>query len=517
VSRFRLPDFIAEIVDDRPAFRALIGASLALLAAGIEPRVASPAVADVQEAIRANPEIASLAMFVGVLAAGMLLLGGVAGDAYRTRRIVRGALVALVVSAAVSLVVPSGLLFMLSRVVGAAAAGLTIPFAIATAATVYSGRARATSIGLAYAGYGAGTALPPILLTITGPGGNDWPAYLAAAAAALVALRVSRAIPDLPGARSGRLLVVAQLALWAFGLIAVTAGVTLVGAGLQFLRIATIGLGVAALVAAAVISRAGSKRHGDLPIKRRAVGVVLIAGIVLGLAQAIPQLLLPTFFQLILGYGPLFATLATAPFIVALLVAGPVAGILLPRFSARVLIGGGLIVVGLGDLALAWFVQIGASYLVFVMPFVLVAAGFVIGTTVRTAVIFASVPSDLPASAAALNEASVGLGAQIGISMGIVVLSEVTLRVFAQTLPTGVNVDAALAPLRSLLVAIGTPDFTDLAGTMGTDVLRQYAGAYVEAIRVVHLAAGVLAVLGGLFVTFALGHFERLTAVWRED
>ena len=47
------------------------------------------------------------------------------------------------------------------------------------------------------------------------------------------------------------------------------------------------------------------------------------------------------------------------------------------------------------------------SYVLFVLPLVLIGAGFVIATTVRTAIIFASVPRGLPATAAAMNEASI--------------------------------------------------------------------------------------------------------------
>ena len=45
----------------------------------------------------------------------------------------------------------------------------------------------------------------------------------------------------------------------------------------------------------------------------------------------------------------------------------------------------------------------------------LIGAGFVVATTVRTAIIFASVPRGLPATAAALNEVSVSMGARAAL------------------------------------------------------------------------------------------------------
>ncbi len=164
MGRRELPQFIAEVVEDRAALRTLGACALALAAAGLNPQVTSPFIIDVQSAIRAQPELLALSSLVAVLGAGMILAGGVAADAFRTRRILSGALIALLTAAIVSAVVVSGPIFLASRFAGAVSAGIVIPFAIAAVATAYRGTARATAIGVAYAGLGAGMALPPILL-----------------------------------------------------------------------------------------------------------------------------------------------------------------------------------------------------------------------------------------------------------------------------------------------------------------------------------------------------------------
>ena len=177
------------------------------------------------------------------------------------------------------------------------------------------------------------------------------------------------------------------------------------------------------------------------------------------------------------------------------------------------LIGGGLVAVGLGDLLVAVVAGRGASYLLFVLPFVLVGAGFVIATTVRTAVIFASVPRDLPASAAALNEASVGLGSRVGVAVAAVLLTEATLAAYAASAPSGVDA-TAMQTLRELVVALGTPAL--LAQVDGVDpaLLSGYADAYVDGIRIVHLATGLLAVIAGLLAVLALGRRDPLQGMW---
>ena len=70
-------------------------------------------------------------------------------------------------------------------------------------------------------------------------------------------------------------------------------------------------------------------------VDRRAVAVALFVGFIVGYAQTAPLFQVPIYFQLVLGYGPVLAVAATIPFMVALVVAGPVAGILHRLASSR--------------------------------------------------------------------------------------------------------------------------------------------------------------------------------------
>ena len=292
--------------------------------------------------------------------------------------------------------------------------------------------------------------------------------------------------------------------MWAFGVISLAAGLAVVGSGLNPIRLAMIALGITVLALASLLEWRSRRGQSAIEVDLRTVTVVLGAGLFVGLAQAVPTALLPVFFQVILGYGPIFAAAAIAPIIVALVIAGPVAGWLLPRRSPRVLIGGGLVGVGLGDLLLGFVAGRGASYLLFILPFVLVGAGFVIATTVRTAVIFASVPRDLPGSAAALNEASVGLGGRIGIAAASLALTQATIGAYTATLPAGVDVAQAAQPLHDLLIALGTPSFAATVSGADPSLFQAYADAYVEGIRVVHIGAGAIAIVAGLLAGMLL-------------
>ncbi len=84
-------------------------AVLALAAAGLAPRVLSPvSLRPFRRPSRARPELDAAAALVGVVTAATLLLGGIASDGLRTRRLLQGGLLALALAAGVSLLIPAG-------------------------------------------------------------------------------------------------------------------------------------------------------------------------------------------------------------------------------------------------------------------------------------------------------------------------------------------------------------------------------------------------------------------------
>ena len=157
-----------------------------------------------------------------------------------------------------------------------------------------------------------------------------------------------------------------------------------------------------------------------------------------------------------------------------------------------------------------------AGYVLFVVPFVMLGAGFVLAATVRTAIIFASTPRRLPAMAAALNEASISLGSRIGLVVATVVVTKVTLDTYAGGLTglSSADVDAALAPLQDLLTAIGTPALGQLRASVDQATSAQYADAYVAGLRASHLIIGVATVVGGVVAGVLIGRLDPLSTVW---
>ena len=515
MARPPLPRFISDVVEDRQARATLLAGAVALFAAGLDPKVWGPSLTTVQAAIRARPELESYVLVSAVGAAILLLIGGAVGDLRRARPLVVGGLSVLVVTGTLGLVITSGPGFVAARLVGAAASSFVIPASLACVALAYHGVARATAIGFAYAAYGGAQALMPMLLTLIP--GERWPGFVVAALAAVFALAIARnRVPELERPGRAERPYVLGTALWASSIVAISAGVLWLGSGWDNpVRLAIVGLGIALLAAFFAWERRRRAEHpAALKVDRRPVTIALFAGVVIAIAQSVPMVLLPTYFSIVARYGPVFGLIAVAPLFLGLIAAGPVAGYLLSRSSPRVLVSSGLMVVGLGNLFVAVLAGPGTGYGLFVLPLLFIGVGFVVATTVRTAIIFASVPRGLPATAAALNEASIAVGNRMGIVLVTAIVSLVSMAALEGSL-TGVAPQAAETARQQfsdLLIAVGTPAFTSLAGAVQASDAASYVDAYVTGVRTALALGGGAAIFGGLVVWFGLGRRDPLVA-----
>ncbi len=531
-----VPGFVREIVDDRRQRGILISGSLALFAVGLVPRVLSPGLPDVQQRLHEQPTVSNLYLLISFGSAAAVLLGGMASDLIRRRELLVAALAVMSVGGLVCLIVASGPIYYAATFLAVLASGVALAYGIGAVAVAYEGVPRATALGVVYAAYGAGSALAPLLMTLlvvripSGSAGEPagfayqtWPAELASFMAAAVALAAAaRWMPRLPGSLPAPRLLVGGVTLWSISILAVMVGVVSFWRGGNFtVPAALVILGFLGLATIRFRARRSAEALDSLRLDRRAWGAALAVGVTLGVSQAAPLMLLPTIFQRVLDYGPVFGTLAIAPFVIALLLAGPVSGSLLRRFGPREIMTVGAIVIATGDVLL-WAVLgafgRGAGYGLFVLPLVFIGAGFVLATTVRTAIVFASTPRGLSGMAAAVNEASVSLGSRIGILAATVIVATqgvATMQSFVAGQP---NASEVVTVFSNTLQSLGTPLFQEqLQGALQTAspaMISWYVNAYLSGVDAVLLASGLIGIAGAVLAWLLLGRRDPLVTVF---
>ena len=513
-SRLKVPEFIRDLGHPPGALAALAAGSIALFAVGLDPRVFSSGTPDAQAALRERPQVESLFLLSAVTEAAFLLIGGILGDVIGRRRVILTGLLALIVFELGAMITGDGPLFYACRVGAVASVGLVLPVALAIVAVAYQGPPRATALGLAYATLGAATAITPAVLIAVTPTVGRWPSFtLAIAACAIAAYVAWRRVPR--GELAGLpVRAVYPHALWAFGLLAITGGI--IGFRANSDSLIRIGLIVGGALLVGLFLLLERRRGGqseDATIDIRPTTVALVAGVVIAIAQTAPLLEIPLFFQIAQQYAPLLATIALAPFIIALIVSGPVAGLLLTRYSPRALIAGGLLIVGIGDLLLGQ-ASPGTTYLFFILPFFAVGAGFVVGTCVRTAVIFASTPRRLPATAAALNQTSLVVGTQAGVAGVTALVSSAAIAAFAASVPAGVDPTTAVDGFKSFLLAVGTSEFGQLLSGLSTTTGAQYGAAFAAGVHSAMSFVGIVAVIAAGIAWLAMSGPSPVNSIW---
>jgi len=554
VSRIKLPEFIHEVFDDPRQRGILISGSLALFAVGLVPRVLSPGLPTAQEAIKTEPEIENLFLLLSFASTATIILGGLVSDLFRRRSLLVGSLAVMLGASIVSLLFPSGPAFYAANFASIAAAGVVLAYAIGSVAVAYEGIPRATALGFVYGAFGAGAAASPAVLTLfprlipsddpNVPSDftfDTWLAYSLTAIAAGVALWAAlRWMPRIPGSLPASRTLITGVAVWSIAILAIVSGVLgLGGPGGQLLPLVLIvggGIGLATLTYR--FSRT-SEAMAKLRLDKRGLGAALSVGVAVGFAQAVPLMLLPIVFEYPLGYGTLFAVLAIAPFAVALLLAGPIAGILIRRFGPRGMMSGGTFMIGLANIALAvvlvWLAGevrnlfeadpnrtegglAALHYVLFILPLILVGAGFVLSTTVRTAIVFASTPRGLPGSAAAINEASVGLGSRLGIVAATTALTLAALNSAREMVDGRSNATELVDEFEIALISLGTPRFKEVyqASLEGAEPIKgaAYSVAYLDGVVVALAISGVVGIVGAFIAWFLTGRRDPLETVF---
>ncbi|MEU0213068.1 MFS transporter [Streptomyces canus] len=429
------------------------------------------------------------------LAALLLLVGSIA-DAVGRRRTYLVGLAVFVAASLVCGIAPSVGLLVVARFVQGAGAAAMLATTIALLNTAYRGRDLGTAFGIWGATSGAAVAAGPIMGGLLTQG-LSWrwiffvniPIGLATIVMARRSLSESR-LPQRPRID------------WAGG-----GAFTLAAAALTFalVRVAEEGWGsgqtlgalavcVAALGAFVAIERRVAEPMLDLAmLRRRSFVLVLIAAALLSISAFAGLIYVSIWLQTVLDLGAISAGLVTLPLSgIAFFVAGGL-GRVLHGASPRWTVGGGLAVIGVGDLLMLGLD--GSSGWAAVLPglaVIGVGAGIAIPTVVAAAM--AAVPRERGGMAAG----AVNTGRQLGFAAGIGVLGSIFSARVDALMPGGAEIAHAVTSGGSAAVLAAAP--AGSRATLDTAIHSAVGGA----LGTTFLVAGVLGVVGGAVVALLL-------------
>lgn len=222
------------------------------------------------------------------------------------------------------------------------------------------------------------------------------------------------------------------------------------------------------------------------------VGVALVSMVALvGVELVLTQRL-----QLVLDLSPLQAALFILPIPLASALAGPLAGLLLPRYGERNMILGGLLLTGLGIAGLALLYQ-SSLMLQLVCLFI---AGFGIGGAITAAstAIMLNAPEEKSGMAASIEDVSYELGGVLGITL----LGGVMTAVYSHSLVLPDNLSVSSIAYDSIDEALRLA--ANLAVEQAEQLKRLARLAFDRAFIVVLFTAALLMAVGAGVAKMAL-------------
>ncbi|MDQ0584438.1 MFS transporter [Streptomyces rishiriensis] len=345
--------------------------------------------------------------------------------------------------------------------------------------SVYQGRQRSAALGVWGAVSGAAAAVGPVLggLLTEGPGWR-WIFYVNLPVSVAAVWLTLRAVPESRGTRGMR---VDWAGTATFAVFAGGTAYAVVRAGedgwTASATLVSFGLAALALVCFVLAERRAAHPLLDLSLLRRPafVGVMVAALAFNGVAFGVTPYL-SIWMQTLLGMSPVRGGLTLLPMTVAAMVTAVVVGKRFHGVSARLTIGGGLLLIGAGCFCQA-VLGAGSDWTALVPGFVLVGIGTgFVAPTVAGAALAAVEPARAGMAGGAVNTVR-----QLGYALGVAVFGTVVTSRMTDTLPH----DAAHA-----LAGGGAGG---LRGTFSEHTLRSAFASGLDAALVTAGCAGMVA------------------------
>jgi EmrB/QacA subfamily drug resistance transporter len=440
-----------------------------------------------------------------VVFAGLLLVGGNLGDRLGRRRMLQTGLVLFAVfSVGAALSRTSGELIAARAAMGVAAA-LIYPATLAILNNVFTvARERATAIGIWSGVSGLAVAIGPV------SGGLllrhfSWSSvFYVSVPVAIVALVAGRLLlPESRDPRAGR--------FDPFGALLSVAGISLLTWSIieaprhGWASAATIG-GIFGAIALLLVFAWWQVRRPDPMLDVRlfrnprfsaASGSIALA--FFGLFGFI--FLITQYFQVVRGYDPLRAGVATLPFAVVTGALSPVAIIIMKRIGTKLVVAFGLLVMSAGFLVAVMTPENAPYWGQIIAAMTLMAAGLALTTGPATDAIMGALPLDKAGAGSAVNDTTREVGGTLGVAIiGSVLNSAYGSHVFSSLRGLGAPATVAREAGQSVIAGVVTAaHFPAGLQAQASEAVRQafmsgvHAGSLVAACATA--AAAVLALI----------------------
>ncbi len=355
--------------------------------------------------------------------AALLLTAAALGDRLGRRRLFLAGIALFTLASAACAFATEPWMLITARAIQGAGGAAVMPLALTLLASAVPERQRSAAIGIWGGISGLGVAVGPVVGGAVVEGLNwQWIFWLNVPIGVFAIVLAARVLSESRGIRQR--LDLLGLGLSSIGVLAIVWGVVN-GADDGWTSAGVLGSLIAGVVLlAAFVSWESRTPAPMLPLrlyKIRAFSVVNVVWFTFSLGVFGSVFLLAQFFQVVQGYSPLESGLRTMPWTMAPMVVAPIAGLIVDRVGARVLVASGqwLLVIALSWMALV--TTAGVTFTELLVPFIL--GGIGMGLT------FAPLASVMMAE---MKDADRGVASganstirEIGVAMGIAVLVSV--------------------------------------------------------------------------------------------
>jgi len=419
--------------------------------------------------------------------AGLLFTAGTLGDRFGRKRALQAGLMLFLVGAAVAITASSASTLIVARGIMGVAAAFVMPSTLSILTNVFPAqeRARAISIwaGVAAGGAALGPTVSGFLLE------HFWWGSVFLINVPLILLAIvfgRRLVPsskdpdDHPLDPAGALLSIVGIGLLVYAIIEAP------GNGWASAHTA-ITFAAAAIALALFGLREITARHPmlDLRLFRDRRFSVASAGIGLSFFAMFGMFfLIAQYLQLVLGYTPLEAGLVMLPQPVVMMLMSPQAPKLVARFGVARSAPAGLIITGLGMVALATVGTASSLWNVY-LALIPLAIGMSITMTPLTTLIMSSVPLGRAGVGSAMNDTT----RELGGALGVAVLGSVATSQFTSSLGSR---GAQLAGRTPSGLADALERVRSLPAASGQTLAALSRSAFVDGLHVAALVGGIV-------------------------